>query len=118
YLPLDQQLQVSAAAGELRPAAAPSLFAFPAQSNFSGVLHPLSLVEHARARGFHVLVDIAAYVPSHPFSLRETPADFVAMSFYKLFGYPTGIGALIARRDALAQLRRPWFAGGTVHYAS
>jgi len=40
------------------------------------------------------------------------------MSFYKLFGYPTGIGALVARRDALARLRRPWFAGGTVTYAS
>jgi selenocysteine lyase/cysteine desulfurase len=28
--------------------------------------------------------------------------EFVALSFYKMFGYPTGIGALIARRDALA----------------
>jgi selenocysteine lyase/cysteine desulfurase len=35
-----------------------------------------------------------------------------------MFGYPTGVGALIARRDALAPLRRPWFAGGTVDYAS
>ena len=35
-----------------------------------------------------------------------------------MFGYPTGIGALVARRDALARLRRPWFAGGTVTYAS
>ena len=29
-----------------------------------------------------------------------------------------GIGARIARREALARLRRPWFAGGTVDYAS
>lgn len=35
------------------------------------------------------------------------------MSFYKIFGYPTGIGALLARRPALARLRRPWYAGGT-----
>jgi len=35
-----------------------------------------------------------------------------------MFGYPTGVGALIARREALAMLRRPWFAGGTVDLAS
>jgi len=35
-----------------------------------------------------------------------------------MFGYPTGVGALIARRDSLARLRRPWFAGGTVEYVS
>ncbi|HXH94096.1 MAG TPA: aminotransferase class V-fold PLP-dependent enzyme, partial [Thermoanaerobaculia bacterium] len=57
-------------------------------------------------------------VPSRAFSLRQCPADFVAMSFYKLFGYPTGIGALVARREALARLLRPWFAGGTVLFAS
>jgi selenocysteine lyase/cysteine desulfurase len=38
----------------------------------------------------------------------------VPISFYKLFGYPTGIGALLARRAALARLHRPWFSGGTV----
>jgi selenocysteine lyase/cysteine desulfurase len=31
-----------------------------------------------------------------------------------MFGYPTGIGALLARRDALEKLHRPWFSGGTV----
>jgi molybdenum cofactor sulfurtransferase len=31
-----------------------------------------------------------------------------------MFGYPTGVGALIARKDFLAKLKRPWFAGGTV----
>jgi selenocysteine lyase/cysteine desulfurase len=40
------------------------------------------------------------------------------VSFYKMFGYPTGIGALIARRAALEVLRRPWFAGGTINVAS
>ena len=35
-----------------------------------------------------------------------------------MFGYPTGIGALIARREALSRLRRPWFAGGTITVAS
>jgi selenocysteine lyase/cysteine desulfurase len=35
-----------------------------------------------------------------------------------MFGYPTGVGCLIARRQALAKLRRPWFAGGTITVAS
>lgn len=94
------------------------LLAFPAQSNFSGARHPLSLVRHARERGYEVLLDAAAFVPSHALSLRECPADYVALSFYKLFGYPTGLGALVMRRDAMRKLRRPWFAGGTVRYAS
>jgi selenocysteine lyase/cysteine desulfurase len=114
YLPLDADLQLRAAAF---PTAA-GLFAFPAQSNFSGVLHPLSLVDRARAAGMDVLLDIAAFAPSHALSLRDCKADYAVLSFYKLFGYPTGIGALIARKNALAKLRRPWFAGGTVEYAS
>jgi selenocysteine lyase/cysteine desulfurase len=44
--------------------------------------------------------------------------EFVAVSWYKVFGYPTGIGCLLARRDALARLHRPWFSGGTVVSAS
>ena len=35
------------------------------------------------------------------------------LSFYKIFGYPTGLGALVARRDALALLRPRYFGGGT-----
>ena len=31
-----------------------------------------------------------------------------------MFGYPTGLGALIARRRTLERLQRPWFSGGTV----
>jgi selenocysteine lyase/cysteine desulfurase len=35
-----------------------------------------------------------------------------------MFGFPTGVGCLLARRDALARLRRPWFSGGTITAAS
>ncbi|MGZ4354028.1 MAG: aminotransferase class V-fold PLP-dependent enzyme, partial [Gaiellaceae bacterium] len=38
----------------------------------------------------------------------------VPVSFYKLFGWPTGVGALLARREALDALERPWFSGGTI----
>ena len=54
-------------------------------------------------------------VPIGP--LRQHP-DFVVLSFYKIFGYPTGVGALLARPRALGKLRRPWFAGGTITVAS
>jgi selenocysteine lyase/cysteine desulfurase len=44
--------------------------------------------------------------------------DYVVVSFYKMFGYPTGVGALLVRRPAFQKLKRPWFAGGTVNFAS
>jgi selenocysteine lyase/cysteine desulfurase len=35
-----------------------------------------------------------------------------------MFGYPTGVGCLLVRNRALSTLRRPWFAGGTVNFAT
>ena len=95
-----------------------SLFAYPAQSNFSSVQHPLEWIERAHAAGWDVLLDAAAFAPTNRLDLSRFKPDFVPLSFYKMFGYPTGIGALIARRPALARLRRPWFAGGTITVAS
>ncbi|MFZ4626117.1 MAG: aminotransferase class V-fold PLP-dependent enzyme [Rhodoferax sp.] len=95
-----------------------NLLAFPAQSNFSGVKHPLDLVAQARAKGWHVLLDAAAFVPTHHLDLRATSPDFVALSFYKMFGYPTGVGCLLVRNATLKLLRRPWFGGGTVNFAT
>jgi selenocysteine lyase/cysteine desulfurase len=95
-----------------------NLFAFPAQSNFSGVKHPFDLVAEAHACGWDVLLDAAAFVPTNRLDLRQESPDFVCVSFYKMFGYPTGVGCLLARKDALGKLRRPWFAGGTVNFAT
>ena len=89
----------------------PGLFAFPAQSNFSGVKHSLDLVGAAQDRGYAVLLDAAAFVPTNPLRFDVVRPDFVALSFYKMFGYPTGVGALIARRESLDALVRPWSAG-------
>jgi selenocysteine lyase/cysteine desulfurase len=91
-----------------------NLFAYPAQSNFSGVQHPLEWIEEARSHGWDVLLDAAAFVPTNRLDLSRYSPDFVALSFYKLFGWPTGVGALLARREALARLERPWFSGGTI----
>ena len=110
---------VARAARSRCPPAAPSLFAYPAQSNYSGVRHPLDWIDDAQAtrlgraarrRGVRARRTASTCRRWHP--------DFVAVSWYKVFGYPTGIGSLVVRREALARLRRPWFAGGTIGVAS
>ena len=95
-----------------------NLFAFPAQSNFSGVKHPLELVARAQRKGWYVLLDAAAFAPTNRLDLKLVQPDFVVVSFYKMFGYPTGVGALLVRKPAYQKLQRPWFGGGTVNFAS
>ena len=94
------------------------LFAFPAQSNVSGVKHDLSWIDEAHQYGWDVLLDASAFVPTNPLDLSVYDPDFVSLSFYKIFGYPTGLGALLIRKDKLEMLQKPWFAGGTVTLAS
>ena len=95
-----------------------NLFAFPAQSNFSGVQHPLGWIAQAQAAGYDVLLDAAAFAPTNRLDLSRWHPDYVSLSFYKIFGYPTGIGALLVRKPALAKLHRPWYAGGTITFSS
>ncbi len=94
------------------------LFAYPAQSNVSGVKHSLDWVEEAHKYGWDVLLDASAFVPTNQLDLKEVTPDFVSMSFYKMFGYPTGLGGLLVRKDIFPKLSKPWFAGGTVTLAS
>lgn len=123
YAPLTMpDLRVDRAALSERLALAdplrPNLLAFPAQSNFTGVKHPLDIVEEARAKRWSVILDAAAFVPTNALDLSKVQPDFVSISFYKMFGYPTGVGCLLVRKDAWPVLDRPWFAGGTVNFAT
>jgi selenocysteine lyase/cysteine desulfurase len=95
-----------------------NLFALPAQSNFSGVQHSLDWIARAQSQGWDVVLDAAAFVPTNRLDLSKYHPDFVPLSFYKMIGYPTGVGCLIAKRSALKHLRPPWFAGGTIEMAS
>lgn len=94
------------------------LFAFPAQSNVSGVKHDLKWIKTAKDKGWDVLLDAAAFVPTCKLDLKEVQPDFVTISFYKIFGFPTGIGCLLVRKSSFPKLKKHWFAGGTVDYVS
>ncbi|KAG2129852.1 PLP-dependent transferase [Suillus bovinus] len=97
-----------------KPQNATSLFALTGLSNITNTKNPLSIIGFASSLGYHTLLDAAALAPSSVISLSETPVDAMVVSFYKMFGYPTGVGALIVKESFLKILERPWFAGGTV----
>lgn len=99
-------------------AASTKLFAYPAQSNVTGVKHELRWIETAHAAGWDVLLDAAAFVPTDILNLSQHKPDFVSVSFYKIFGYPTGLGCLLVHKDAFDRLIKPAFAGGTITLVS
>jgi len=93
---------------------AKALFALTGTSNISNSKNPLSLIKYASSLGYFTLLDAAALAPHSIISLWETPVDAMAVSFYKMFGFPTGVGALVVKKSFLSQLKRPWFSGGNV----
>lgn len=92
------------------------LFVLTGQSNVSARKFPLSMLRTAKSQGYDTLLDAAALAPTTPISLRGLGncVDAMAVSLYKMIGYPTGVGCLIVRRAFLAKLRKRWFSGGTV----
>lgn len=94
------------------------LFAYPAQSNVTGIKHDLGWIRKAQGQGWDVLLDAAAFVPTSRLDLKKVRPDFVSVSFYKIFGFPTGVGALLIKKSKFNKLIKPWFAGGTVTLAA
>ena len=94
------------------------LFAYPAKSNYAGTRHSLEWVNVAQQQGWKVLLDAASYVANDCLDLSLVKPDFVPISFYKMFGFPTGVGALLIRRDAYPCLHKRWFSGGSILIAS
>lgn len=74
--------------------------------------HDLGWIEEATDRGWCTLLDAADFVPTNRLDLRTVQPVFVTLSFYKIFGYPTGPGCLSVCKDRFETLRKPWFAGG------
>ncbi|EDQ87857.1 uncharacterized protein MONBRDRAFT_26864 [Monosiga brevicollis MX1] len=97
-----------------------SLFALPAQCNFSGRLFDLDLLQaaregrltHAPGTRFHTLLDASALLATGTLDLAACCADFTVFSCYKLFGYPSGLGALVVRNESMSVLANPAYFGG------
>lgn len=104
-----------------------SLFVYPGQCNFSGYKYPLDIIPSIQRSGptaesgantnWFVMLDAASLVATAPLDLHRHPADFVCVSFYKLFGYPTGLGALLVSRRGQRVLHKRYYGGGTVQIA-
>lgn len=99
------------------------LIAFPGEDNFNGAKFPLDWVCKINnlsndKHKFHVLLDAAALVPSARLDLSKYHPDFVSISFYKMFGFPTGVGALIIKKEVAKEMKISYFAGGTVVMAA
>jgi molybdenum cofactor sulfurtransferase len=101
-----------------------TLTAFPAESNFNGKCYSLEQVGRIQGLGGRrlVLLDCAKFCATHALDLGGDSGcrpDFVVLSFYKLFGYPTGLGCLLVRTDSAALLSthtqtQGYYGGGTV----
>jgi selenocysteine lyase/cysteine desulfurase len=100
------------------PSTGPGLFAFPAQSNFTR-REASARSSRARPRSWwDVLVDAAVVRADQPARSVSGQPDFVSISFYKMFGYPTGVGCLPRAQSSVGGDEAPWFAGGTVSFAT
>jgi cysteine desulfurase/selenocysteine lyase len=86
------------------------LLAVTQMSNVLGTVNPVAeLARRAHAVGARILVDAAQGVPHMGVDVREVDCDFLAFSGHKMLG-PTGIGALIGKRELLEAM--PPFLGG------
>ena len=102
------------------------------ESNFDGTVYDLGAIPRARAGEFGTpnacpsckhrgwwwtLLDAAKLACTSDVDLEACGSpDFVCLSFYKMFGWPTGLGALLVSRRAAdgGVLNKDYFGGGTV----
>ena len=82
-----------------------NLLVFPAECNFSGH-RPTddtisSIISNARTCGWMTMLDIAKAASTGPVEMTSWDPDFASLSFYKLFGEPTGLGALLVKRSSI-----------------
>jgi selenocysteine lyase/cysteine desulfurase/uncharacterized protein YcbX len=104
------------------------LLGVPLECNFSGTRVPYrewgrqvaSQRDAPNGSEVYTLLDAAAAAPRMPIALAGSAIDFCLVSFYKMFGYPTGIGALFVRTATVDRTmpflarQKGYFGGGTV----
>lgn len=107
-----------------------TLLVYPAQNNFNGFKYPIDCINNIKngcLNGFlkkklcavncnwYILLDAASFVATSNLDLSSTQPDFVCLSFYKIFGFPTGLGALLVKNSSANVLtQKKYFGGGTV----
>ncbi|KAJ1920559.1 hypothetical protein H4219_001259 [Mycoemilia scoparia] len=138
-----QQQQQQQQQGKEQDVVVYDLLAYPGQCNFSGQRFPTILSQRLNynindenastdpqiKRKLLVLLDAAALLPTTRLNLdvktnssnasKKTQdihhyPDFITLSFYKIFGMPTGLGALFVKRELQPILQKSYFGGGTV----
>eukprot|EP00917_Polyrhabdina_sp_WS-2016_P024928 GHVP01053768.1.p1 GENE.GHVP01053768.1~~GHVP01053768.1.p1 ORF type:complete len:515 (-),score=93.47 GHVP01053768.1:70-1593(-) len=96
------------------------LFAYPLKDNFGGQYFSIEWIQEIHRYGlsdncrWYVLVDSAAYAATDRIKAVQFGADFYVLSFYKLFGFPTGLGLLLMRSDIANEMKKLYWGGGTV----
>ncbi|CAH1176408.1 unnamed protein product [Phaedon cochleariae] len=102
-----------------------NIFVYPAESNFCGTKFPLEWIKcikegalnefvQTKSQNWYVVLDAPCYVASNVLDLSRYKPDFVTISFYKMFGYPTGLGALLVKKTSEELLTKKYFGGGTL----
>ena len=91
----------------------------PIQCNACGAkMWPAARLADAKRRGWTICLDGAGAAATSAVDCQALSADFMTLSFYKMFGWPDGLAALICSAEGAAELLRSdrggYFAGGTV----
>jgi molybdenum cofactor sulfurtransferase len=96
------------------------LVCVPGQCNFSGRKVDVADVRRRMSPDAFLLVDGASLVSTCDVNVGEMGCDFFCVSFYKMFGLPSGLGALIVRSKRVEEAFAPkqYFGGGTVEASS
>mmetsp|Transcript_11847 Transcript_11847/g.25654 ORF Transcript_11847/g.25654 Transcript_11847/m.25654 type:complete len:1072 (-) Transcript_11847:84-3299(-) len=82
------------------------LLVLPAECNFGGDCPKdiTKIIKKARASQksqWYVMLDLAKAASTGPVDLRKLDPDFACLSFYKMFGEPTGLGVLFVKRSSM-----------------
>jgi molybdenum cofactor sulfurtransferase len=97
-----------------------NLFAFSPECNSTGEKIRTEIIQTLKKKNMFVLMDASKYVSTNflDLSIQENQADFIVFSAYKIFGYPMGIGALLVKNSSAYILKKKYFGGGTVSFAT
>ena len=80
--------------------------------------HPLDSIEEAHEQGWDVLLDAAAFVPTNRLDLRTVQPDFVSDLLLQDVRLSDRRRLPARPQHARCRTARPWFAGGTVNFAT